>query len=89
MHLLYTHEYYVSLSSSYSGCYSFETEFVVFCSIFSGPGKFCLLSNFTIQLVVVNQYNTKYEISILYGCGDIFDENSGQKEKRTNIKKNK
>ena len=34
----------------------------------------------TIQLVV-NLY-TKFEISILNSCGDIFDEKSGEKEKR-------
>ena len=39
-----------------------------------------------IQLVVVNLY-TKYEVSILNGCGDIFDQKSGEKEK--NIGKNK
>ena len=44
--------------------------------------------NPTIQLVVVNLY-TKFEVSILNGCGDIFDEKSGVKEKRTNIGKNK
>ena len=44
--------------------------------------------NSTIQLVVVNLY-TKFEVSILNGCGDIFDEKSGEKEKRTNIGKNK
>ena len=44
--------------------------------------------NPTIQLVVVNLY-TKFEVSILNGCGDIFDEKSGKKEKRTNIGKNK
>ena len=37
--------------------------------------------NSTIQLVVVNLY-TKFEVSILNGCGDIFDEKSGKKEKR-------
>ena len=42
----------------------------------------------TIQLVVVNLY-TKYEVSILNGCGDIFDEKSGKKEKGTNKRKNK
>ena len=41
-----------------------------------------------IQLVVVNLY-TKFEVSILNGCGDIFDDKSGEKEKRTNIGKNK
>ena len=40
-----------------------------------------------IQLVVVNLY-TKFEVSISKGCGDIFDEKSGEKEKRTNIGKN-
>ena len=35
-----------------------------------------------IQLVVVILY-TKYELSILYSCGDIFDEKCGEKEKRT------
>ena len=44
--------------------------------------------NPTIQLVVVNLY-TKYEVSILNGCGDIFDEKSGEKEKGTNKRKNK
>ena len=34
----------------------------------------------TIQLVVVNLY-TKFEVSILNGCGDIFDEKSGEKDK--------
>ena len=43
--------------------------------------------NPTIQLVVVNLY-TKFEVSILNSCGDIFDEKSGEKEKRTNIGKN-
>ena len=40
-----------------------------------------------IQLVVVNLY-TEFEVSILNGCGDIFDKNSGEKEKK-NIGKNK
>ena len=35
----------------------------------------------TMQLVVVNLY-TKFEVSILNGCGDIFDEKSGEKEKK-------
>ena len=35
----------------------------------------------TIQLVVVNLY-TKFEVSILNSCGDIFDEKSGEKEKK-------
>ena len=34
----------------------------------------------TIQLVAVNLY-TKFEVSILNSCGDIFDEKSGEKEK--------
>ena len=42
----------------------------------------------TIQLVVVNLY-TKFEVSILNGCGDIFDEKSGKKETGTNKRKNK
>ena len=41
----------------------------------------------TIQLVV-NLY-TKYEVSIFNGCGDIFDEKFGKKEKGTNKRKNK
>ena len=44
--------------------------------------------NPTIQLVIANLY-TKFEDSILNGCGDIFDKNSGETEKRTNIGKNK
>ena len=36
--------------------------------------------NSTIQLVVVNLY-TKFEVSILNRCGDIFDKKSGKKEK--------
>ena len=46
------------------------------------------ICNPTIQLVIANLY-TKFEVSILHGCGDIFDENSGETEKRTNIGKNK
>ena len=46
------------------------------------------ICNPTIQLVIANMY-TKFEVSILNGCGDIFDENSGETEKRTNIWKNK
>ena len=34
-----------------------------------------------IQLVVVNLY-TKFEVSNLNGSGDIFDEKSGEKEKK-------
>ena len=41
-----------------------------------------------IQLVVVNLY-TRFEVSILNGCGDIFDEKFGKKEKGTNKRKNK
>ena len=41
----------------------------------------------TILLVIVNMY-TKFEVSILNGCGDIFDEKSGEKEKK-NIGKNR
>ena len=44
--------------------------------------------NPTIQLVVVNLY-TKFEVSILNGCGDIFDKKSGKKQKGPNIGKNK
>ena len=44
--------------------------------------------NLTIRHVIVNLY-TKFEISILNGCGDIYDEKFGEKEKRTNIGKNK
>ena len=39
-----------------------------------------------IQLVIVNLY-TKFEVSILNGCRDIFDEKSGEKEKGRNTKK--
>ena len=45
------------------------------------------ICNPTIQLVVVDLY-TKYEVSILNGCGDIFDEKFGKKEKGTNTRKN-
>ena len=44
------------------------------------------ICNPTIQLVVVDLY-TKYEVSILNGCGDIFDEKVGKKEKGTNTRK--
>ena len=44
------------------------------------------ICNPTIQLVVANLY-TKFEVSILKGCGDIFETESGEKEKRTNIGK--
>ena len=40
------------------------------------------------QLVIVNLY-TKYELTVLYSCGDIFDEKYEEKEKRTNTGKNK
>ena len=44
------------------------------------------IGNSTIQLVVVNLY-TKYEVSFLNGCGDIFDEkvlrNYGRTDGRT------
>ena len=46
------------------------------------------ICNLTIQLVVANLY-TKFEVSILNACEDIFDEKSGEKEKRINIGKNK
>ena len=46
------------------------------------------ICNPTVQLVIAN-LNTKFDDSILNGCGDIFDENSGETEKRTNIGKNK
>ena len=41
--------------------------------------------NLTIQLVVVNLY-TKYEVSILNGCGDIFDEKIWKERKRNKQK---
>ena len=44
--------------------------------------------NPTIQLVVVNLY-TKFKVSPLNGCGDVFEEKSREKEKGTNTKKNK
>ena len=44
--------------------------------------------NPTSQLVVVNLY-TKFEVSILNRCKDIFDEKSGEEEKRTKSGKNK
>ena len=43
------------------------------------------ICNPTTQLVVVDLY-TKYEVSILNGCGDIFDEKFGKKEKGTKHK---
>ena len=39
--------------------------------------------NPTSQLVVVNLY-TKFEVSILNGCKDIFDEKSGERKKNKN-----
>ena len=36
--------------------------------------------NSTIQLVIVNLY-TIFEVSILNGCGDIFDQNLERKKK--------
>ena len=44
------------------------------------------ICNLTIQVVVAILY-TKFEVSILNSCGDIFDEKSGEKEKRTNTRK--
>ena len=44
--------------------------------------------NPTLLPVVVNQY-TKFEVSILNGCGAIFDKKSGKKDKGTNTRKNK
>ena len=35
--------------------------------------------------VILNQY-TKFEVSILNGCGVIFDKKSGEKEKRNKYK---
>ena len=46
------------------------------------------LFNLRIQLAVVNLY-TKFKVSILNSCGDIVDEIAGEKEKGTNIGKNK
>ena len=37
--------------------------------------------NHTIQLIVVNLY-TKFEVSILHSCGDIFDETIWKQRKR-------
>ena len=47
-----------------------------------------LIFNPTIQLVIENLY-TRFEVSILNGCGDIFDKKSGKKEKGTYKRKNK
>ena len=44
----------------------------------------CPFAKPIIQLIIANLY-TKFEVSILHGCGDIFDENSGETEKRKNI----
>ena len=41
--------------------------------------------NPTIQLVVLNMY-TKYEVSILNGCGNIFDEKFWKERKRNKQK---
>ena len=46
------------------------------------------ICNPTIKLVSANLH-IKFEISILDRCGDIFDEKSGETEKRTNIGQNK
>ena len=46
------------------------------------------IRNPTIQLVVVDLY-TKYEVSILNGCGDIFDEKFGKKKGQTQGKTNR
>ena len=43
------------------------------------------ICNPTTQLVVAILY-TKFEVSILNGCGDIFDEKSGEKEKKNKYK---
>ena len=40
-----------------------------------------IICNPTIQLVVVDLY-TKYEVSILNGCGDIFDEKIWRERKK-------
>ena len=46
------------------------------------------ICNLTIKLVVAILH-TKFEVSILNDCGDIFDEKYGEKENRTITKKNK
>ena len=46
------------------------------------------ICNPTIQLVVVNLY-TKFEVTILNGCGDIFDNNSKENIKRNKYKEEK
>ena len=43
------------------------------------------ICNLTIQLVVAILH-TKFEVSILNGCGDIFDEKYGEKEKKNKYK---
>ena len=43
--------------------------------------------NPTIQLAIFILY-TKYELSILYNCEDIFDERCGEIENRTYARKN-
>ena len=42
----------------------------------------------TIKLVTVN-LSTKYELPVLYSCGDIFEKKYREKEKRTDTGKNK
>ena len=46
------------------------------------------ICNPTIQLLVVNLY-TIYKVSTFNGCGDVFEEKFGKKEKGTNKRKNK
>ena len=53
-----------------------------------GKNKRRPIFNSMIQLVVVNLY-IKFEVSILNGCGDIFDEKSGEKEKKTKGRTNR
>ena len=52
----------------------------------TGTNKQELVRNPTIQIVIINLY-TKYDFSILQGCGEIFDEkvlrNYGRTEGRT------
>ena len=50
-----------------------------------GEGRFSI-PRYNLSLSV-NLY-TKYELSVLYSCGDIFDEKYREKEKRTNTGKN-
>ena len=65
-----------------------RTDVNQYTPVSGGINRRMSIFNSTIQLVVVNLY-TKFEVSILNGCKDIFDEKSGEKEKRTNIWKNK